>query len=113
MSSATTDIQASVTTHLVREVKKAINTLDTEAIVYLFGSRARGDAQPDSDWDFFVATTEADLRAFEQALLNPIYDLMVEQEALIQYIVFPKDRWLRGDSPSPLYDDVRSQGVRL
>ena len=101
------------TTKLLADVKAAVLAVDPYAETYLFGSRARGEAGPDSDWDVFIATTRLDRRAFEEALLDPIYDLMVVHEALIQYIVFPKDRWMRGDSPSPLYDEVRNQGIRL
>jgi predicted nucleotidyltransferase len=30
-------------------------------ILYLFGSRARGDHQPDSDYDVFIDTVEGDI----------------------------------------------------
>ena len=35
-------------------VKKYIHIIDGAASVILFGSRARGDASVDSDWDFLV-----------------------------------------------------------
>ncbi|MEP7231321.1 MAG: nucleotidyltransferase domain-containing protein [Ginsengibacter sp.] len=44
-------------------VKKEVIVADTTASVILFGSRARGDAESDSDWDFLVLTqhTNTDL----------------------------------------------------
>jgi predicted nucleotidyltransferase len=36
--------------------------------ILLFGSRARGDARPDSDWDFFVITDREPTRAEKQAI---------------------------------------------
>lgn len=35
-------------------ISKAIHTLDPKAQAYLFGSRARGDYRPDSDWDIVI-----------------------------------------------------------
>ena len=101
------------TTKLLTDVKAAVLAVDPNAETYLFGSRARGDAKADSDWDIFIATSQTDRKALEEALLDPIYDLMLAHEALIQYIAFSKQRWLRGDAPSPLYDDIREQGIRL
>lgn len=37
---------------ITEEIEKAGYKVET---IYLFGSRARGDYQKDSDWDFFVA----------------------------------------------------------
>ncbi|WP_461150872.1 nucleotidyltransferase domain-containing protein [Spirosoma pulveris] len=36
----------------LQAVKKQVCEIDPQAEVWLFGSRARGDARPDSDWDF-------------------------------------------------------------
>jgi predicted nucleotidyltransferase len=35
--------------------------------VYLFGSRGRGDASPDSDYDFFVVVSASDERPLKRA----------------------------------------------
>lgn len=37
-----------------KAVKEIVLGLDPGATLILYGSRARGDAQPDSDWDFMV-----------------------------------------------------------
>ena len=37
---------------LLTQVKQLIHQIEPEAEIILFGSRARGDAAPDSDWDF-------------------------------------------------------------
>ncbi|WP_461102555.1 nucleotidyltransferase domain-containing protein [Spirosoma koreense] len=36
----------------LQEVKRSVMAIDPNAEVWLFGSRARGDAREDSDWDF-------------------------------------------------------------
>lgn len=42
------------TIDIPKAVKEAVHRVDPGATVILYGSRARGDARPDSDWDFMV-----------------------------------------------------------
>ena len=38
----------------LQAVKRSVHKIDPQAEVWLFGSRARGDARPDSNWGFLV-----------------------------------------------------------
>ena len=59
----------------LREVKKAILALDPQAEVWLFGSRARGDARPDSDWDFLMLTDKPVDRQFKRQVRDQLFYL--------------------------------------
>lgn len=39
---------------LLDRVQKIIRQVEPEADIILYGSRARGDARHDSDWDFLI-----------------------------------------------------------
>ena len=39
---------------LLDQVKQTIHEIEPEADIILYGSRARGDAHPESDWDFLI-----------------------------------------------------------
>jgi predicted nucleotidyltransferase len=62
--------------------------------VFLFGSRARGGARPDSDWDFFVITDREPSREEKQAITTKLSlrfaelgfyaDIILQSEALVQ-----------------------------
>jgi predicted nucleotidyltransferase len=39
-------------------IKEAIHKNDPNALAYLFGSRARYDFRPDSDWDILIQVKE-------------------------------------------------------
>ena len=62
--------------------------------ILLFGSRARGDARPDSDWDFFVITDREPLREEKQAIVTALSlrfatlgfyaDVILQSEAVVQ-----------------------------
>lgn len=72
-TSQTSDTQrgASVTLAepvLAEVVHRLVDALQPEQI-YLFGSRARGDSQEDSDYDFLVIVPESDLPPHRRAQL--------------------------------------------
>jgi uncharacterized protein len=39
---------------LLQRVKQAVHEVEPEADIVLYGSRARGDARAESDWDFLI-----------------------------------------------------------
>lgn len=57
----------------IQQVKQAVQQVDLQAEVWLFGSRARGDARPDSDWDFLVLTNEQVDRAFKRQVRDAAF----------------------------------------
>jgi|GEM_PF-663187 len=60
--------------------------------LYLYGSRARGDHQPDSDADlagFFAGTAER-LWELERVMADEAYEVLLETDLYIQPWAFPE-----------------------
>ena len=58
--------------------------------VYLFGSRARGEAMPGSDWDFLVITTSALERTLKKKVASKIrLRLAFEYDLSADILVWP------------------------
>lgn len=82
---------------------------DLDRIV-LFGSRARGTAHEDSDWDVAVFLKHA-ITAEDQRCVSVIgHDVMCETGALIQSIALPATRWNDTDE---LARRIRAEGVAI
>ena len=96
-----------------KRVKSAVLSVEPEAQVILFGSRARGDWNEDSDWDFFVLTDRKDKWQLDRLLMKPIYQLMLEADEFIQFIQFPKSDWKAGRTPNFLVRNIREEGILL
>ena len=59
----------------LQAVKRSVYEIDPQAEVWLFGSRARGDTRPDSDWDFLVLTEKPVDRAFKYTAWDHLFPL--------------------------------------
>ena len=96
--------------HLPTLVKSTITNFHPGGEVILFGSRARGDHQPDSDWDFLILLEQPVSRADKTAILDALYELELETETVISALVISKPEWHKR-SVMPLYQNIQQEGV--
>ena len=99
---------------LLRRIGATVRQVVPTADVILYGSRARGDARPDSDYDVLVLVDELDTQALFERIHKLIYKLSLETDSVISLIVENRDVW---ESPVmralPLYQNVQREGRRL
>jgi predicted nucleotidyltransferase len=98
---------------ILTNLKKAVESVDADAQVILFGSRARGDNRPDSDWDLLILPQKEMSHELEDSFRDVIYDLELAHEEVFSMFLFPRSKWNQGASPSPLYDNIRKEGVTI
>ncbi|MEM8528029.1 MAG: nucleotidyltransferase domain-containing protein [Bacteroidota bacterium] len=98
---------------ILSSIKEAVRAVDEGAEVILFGSRARGDYQSDSDWDLLILPKEKVSYELEDQFREFIYDLELAYEQVFSVFLFPLSAWTEGASPSPLYDNIRKEGVMI
>jgi len=99
---------------LLRRVAKAVREVSPQVRVILYGSRARGDARPDSDYDLLVLTEDAGTLAVEEAIRTRLYPIELETGAVLTVMAYNTADWA---SPvfraMPFHEHVERDGVLL
>lgn len=79
--------------------------------VVLFGSRARGDARPDSDYDVAVFLHDLTDRDAEVDRLSYVQVAVMDAtDAFVHAMPFPAGAWLQR---TPLMHEIRAEGIDL
>jgi len=98
---------------ILRRFRAALNALYGDRIerVVLFGSRARGDAQEDSDYDIAVFLNDLDDRWREVHRIVPIVtDFFYRDEVFIHAMPYRAGSYREH---TPLMHELRREGVDL
>ena len=75
-------------------ISKAIHNQDPKAQAYLFGSRARGDNRPDSDWDIIILINGKTVTSeIEDRFRDVLYSIELESGQIISTFIYPKSFW--------------------
>ena len=79
--------------------------------VWLFGSRARGESNVESDYDVCVVV-DSNAEQAERIVSAESYEILDRYEDLISGPVYDREEWERSLS-TPLGWTIRKEGVRL
>jgi len=96
----------------LQSIRKAVHSVDPQAELYLFGSRARGNHRRDSDWDILVLTQQTRTLSLKYAILDKLTELEIQTGNVINAVIRQKEEWPTW-SMSPFYRNVIEEGVRL
>lgn len=99
---------------LLEKCRDIVAGIEPEAEVFLYGSRARGEGGPDSDYDIFILVNRALTRKLEDEISFALYDLEYESDVVLSVHIYEKSFF---QSPlgqvMPLFNNVRTEGVRI
>lgn len=98
---------------ILNMIRTTVREKEPDAEIILYGSRARGDACEDSDWDLVIILNKPPMPHAERYTIA--YDLWVKGQDLgeeINSLVYTKDHW-RDAPPSLFKYNVREEGIQL
>ncbi len=97
---------------LLRECKQIIQRFLPDATVILYGSLARGEAGPESDWDLLILTDKRLTSAEERQVGDAIYDLELEHGLVISDYFCSREEWEAPVSRGgPFHANVEREGI--
>ena len=100
---------------IISEIKKLARRLfaNNEASVYLYGSRARGNASSDSDWDLLIITDDgldSDDNFANYAF--PFAEIGWRYGAQITPLLYTRSQW-QAESSTAFHLKVESEAIML
>ena len=99
--------------NITERIRNEIKSIDPTAQVILFGSRARGDARNDSDWDILILIQNKVTTEIESAFRYKLFDLELETGEVFSTFVYNTDTWNKKHKVTPFYKSIKREGVLL
>ena len=97
---------------LLKRVKTAVHTPAPTAEIILYGSRARGTAAVDSDWDFLILLPSPRDKKLEVQIKDRLYDVELETNTVLSSIIRSQTEWLSSRyAILPLRQQIERDGV--
>ena len=97
--------------NILVEIKKLVEEQDSSAKIYLYGSRAKGNARKDSDWDLLILLNRDKITSeIENEITSPLYDLEFETGEIISPMVYTLKEWNTKYNVTPFYKNVMKEG---
>jgi predicted nucleotidyltransferase len=98
-------------------IKKIVDVIDQTAPdseLYLYGSRARGTAKRNSDWDFLILLNTQQLPFdLETKFMDNLYEIEIETGEVISPLIYTKQDWVTNHSLTSLYTNINREGIRI
>ena len=99
---------------ILEGIKKIIMDKEPNAKIYLYGSRARGTAKPDSDWDILILLNRDKITdEIDKDISYSLYDLELEKDEIISPIIYTLNEWQTKYWVTPFYHNVMKEGKLL
>lgn len=99
---------------LIEQIRHAVHEVEPEAEIILYGSRSRGEALPESDWDFLILVDGHIDDERTDRIRHRLYEIEWESGEVISSIVRGREEW-NSDlyRAMPFHQRVQQEGMRL
>lgn len=101
-------------TKILNRIKRIVKDKEPSAKIYLYGSRSRGTAKDDSDWDLLILLNKDNITSeTEKEITYPLYDLEFDTGEVISPLVYSEKEWNSKYKVTPFYRNVMKEGRLL
>jgi uncharacterized protein len=98
---------------ILQSIKMVLRSVVPDGKVILFGSRARGDAREDSDWDLLILLDKPQIEASDfDRISYPLYELGWQEGEQFSPKLYTVKDWLKR-SFTPFYKNIEKEGIVL
>jgi predicted nucleotidyltransferase len=95
----------------LEKVRKTVHKVLPHEPLILFGSRVRGEAGPESDWDILILPSRV-TSELKHRIRAVLYDIELEEGVVINPLILPKVEWEKGRfRDHPIHRRIDEEGV--
>ncbi|MEW6078396.1 MAG: nucleotidyltransferase domain-containing protein [Thermodesulfobacteriota bacterium] len=99
---------------LLDQIRQAVHEIEPAAEIILYGSRSRGDAGPESDWDLLVLVDGLVDDERTDRIRHRLYEVEWSAGTVISAIVRSHQEWKsKRYQGMPFYQQVEAEGIRI
>ena len=99
---------------LLKQIKKAVQNVEPEAEIILYGSRSRDDANKESDWDLLIKVDNPMTDERTDRIRHSLYNVEWDSGEVISSIIRTNDEWNSSlYQAMPFYQKVEQEGIKL
>lgn len=99
---------------LLTKCRDAIKTFNSSVDIILYGSRARGDANSESDYDLLILTDGEATLEMEDSFRRHLFPIEIETGIVLTVILTSKKDWNSSlYDVIPLYNNIKKEGIIL
>ena len=98
---------------MIKAMRNVLNSIDPTVQAILFGSRARGDAEEDSDWDVLVLINKPRISLSDYDKYSyPLRELGWDMDEIINPVLFSTKEW--NENHFTMFNhNVRNEGIAI
>jgi len=99
---------------ILQKIIGVVNETAPDSEIYLYGSRARGDAGKLSDWDILVLLNRMSISFdVETKFMDDFYEIELETGEIISPLIYSKQDWIENHSITPLFENIQKEGQKI
>ena len=100
---------------VLTKIGRMMQKLYPSVEIYLYGSSARGEARPDSDFDLLVllpdSMTDKEQKDLKYLIYDSIYDIEIDENVNLSPLILPKKMWQNHITPFTI--NVNNEAKRI
>ncbi len=98
---------------LFHSIKGVLLSVAPEGRIILFGSRARGEAKDDSDWDLLILLDQPRIESTDfERIAYPLCELGWKEGEQFSPKLYTMNEW-KERSFTPFYKNIEKEGIEL
>jgi predicted nucleotidyltransferase len=99
---------------IIERIVSVVNKTSPQSQVFLYGSRARGNAKNSSDWDILILMNKNKVTFTDETdFMDAFYELELETGEVLSPLIYAQNEWKKKYSQTALFENIKRDGIRL